>query len=276
MGIVADTVLDKAGPTQAASAATSESARRVQSYDIYRGLLLTAMVVYHVVANLTPVRFDLRYSYWIPMGFVLFLGVILARFLQNKTRKKLWLAAKVLAAFFVLNIPNYLDPGFTLARLARGDLYFFSFEVLLPMGLLVLVSIALDRTGRFAPLLALLAFACVVFLSVIGFDSYNLSFLLYGLIGYFVALRVDLHALAVAQNSRLAVPLVLVSALPFVLLTLGHFLDYLFVLQVIACYFLLTRLVPRNRPLSFVGRQSFVIYIAHIILIKVIMQLTGW
>jgi uncharacterized membrane protein len=270
------TAPDERPPASATSAATAEDAGRIQSYDIYRGLLLTAMVVYHVVANLTPLRFDLRYSYWIPMGFVLFLGVILARFLQNKTRKKLWLAAKVLAAFFVLNIPKYLDTEFTFARLVRGDLYFFSFEVLLPMGLLVLVSVALDGTKRFAYPLAGLTFGCIVVLNLIGFDSYNLAFLLYGLVGYFLALEVDLHALAVRLQGRCAVPLALVSALPFVLLAFDNFFDFLFVLQVIACFFLFTRLVPSNRALSFVGRQSFVIYIAHIIIIKLIMQLTGW
>jgi uncharacterized membrane protein len=276
MYVVADTVIDKRSPADADSAASPESSGRVQSYDIYRGLLLTAMVVYHVVANLTPLRFDLRYSYWIPMGFVLFLGVVLARFLRNKTRKKLWLAVKVLAAFFLLNIPKYLDADFTLARLARGDLYYFSFEVLLPMGLLVLASVFLDRTRRVAYALTAVTFASIVYLNLTGFDSYNLSFLLYGLVGYFLALRLDLHALAITQRGWYAVPLVLVSALPFALLGLGYFLDYLFVLQVIACYFLVTRLIPRSRVLGFVGRHSFVIYIAHIIAIKIIMYLTGW
>lgn len=273
--MVTDTVIDKRRP-DATAAASPEVSGRVRSYDIYRGLLLTAMVVYHVVANLTPLRFDLRYSYWIPMGFVLFLGVVLARFLQNKTRKKLWLAAKVLAAFFLLNIPKYLDAEFTLARLVRGDLYYFSFEVLLPMGLLVLTSVFLDHTRRVAYALAAVTFACIVYLNAIRFDSYNLSFLLYGLVGYFLALRLDLHALAIRQRNWYAVPLVLVSALPFALLGLGYFLDYLFVLQVIACYFLVTRLVPSSRFLCFVGRHSFVIYIAHIIAIKIIMYLTGW
>jgi hypothetical protein len=270
------TVLEERYPASAVTTPPAEDAGRVQSYDIYRGLLLTAMIVYHVVANLTPLRFDLRFSYWIPMGFVLFLGVIVARFLQNKTRKKLWLAAKVLAAFFLLNIPKYLDSEFTFVRLARGDLYFFSFEVLLPMGLLVLVSIPLDRTKRLAYPLAGVTFVCIVVLSLIGFDSYNLSFLLYGLLGYFLALKIDLHTLAVNLKGGYVVPLVLVSALPFALLAFDYFYDFLFVLQVIACFFLCTLLIPRNRPLSFVGRQSFVIYIAHIIIIKLIMQVTGW
>ena len=250
--------------------------KRVQSYDIYRGLLLTAMVLYHFVANLTPWHRDLRFSYWIPMGFVLFLGVILARFLENKTRKKLWLAVKVLAAFFILNIPKYLDPEFTFTALARGDLYFFSFEVLMPMGLLVLLTIPLDRAKRFAIPLAILTYAGIVAMSVTGFESYNLSLVLYGLVGYFLAQRVDLDRAAVSMRSWLVVPLLMVSALPFILLGFGYYLDYLFVIQVIACYFIVTRLIPRNRPFSFVGRHSFVIYVGHIILIRAIMALTGW
>ena len=252
------------------------AADRVQSYDIYRGLLLTAMVLYHFVANLTPWHRDLRFSYWIPMGFVLFLGVILARFLEKRTRKKLWLALKVLGAFFILNIPKYLDPEFTFIALVRGELYFFSFEVLMPMGLLVLLTIPLDRMKRFAVLLAVLAYAGIVAMSVADFESYNLSLVLYGLVGYFLAQRWDLHRSAVALPSWLLVPLVMVSALPFILLGLEYYLDYLFVIQVVACYFIVTRLIPKNRPLSFVGRHSFAIYVAHIILIRGIAELTGW
>ena len=144
------------------------------------------------------------------------------------------------------------------------------------MGLLILVSVPLDRAKRVAWPLAGLVYACIVALSLTGYDSYNLSFLLYGLVGYFVALRVDLHSLAIAQKAWYALPLVLISAVPFVVLGFGYYFDFLFVLQVVACYFLLTRLVPKNRPLAFVGRHSFVIYIAHIIVIKIIMELTGW
>ena len=91
-----------------------------------------------------------------------------------------------------------------------------------------------------------------------------------------VALRVDLQGLAVAQEAWYALPLVLISTVPFVLLGFCYYFNFLFVLQVIACYFLQTRLVPRNRPLAFVGRHSFVICIAPIIVIKIIMELAGW
>ena len=270
------TALEEHGPASTASTGPAGVTGRVLSYDIYRGLLLTAMVFYHIIANFTSFNRDPRFSYWIPMGFVLFLGVILARFLQNRTRKKLWLAMKVLAAFFLLNIPKYLDPEFRLLGLVRGHFYFFSFEVLLPMGLLILVSIPLDRTKRVALPLAALAYAGIVAMSLTGFESYNLSFLLCGLVGYFVALRVDLHAVAVAQKAWYATPLVLVSAVPFILLGFGHYFDFLFVLQVMACYFLLTRLVPRNGLFTFVGQHSFVIYIAHIVAIRIIAELAGW
>jgi uncharacterized membrane protein YcfT len=56
----------------------------------------------------------------------------------------------------------------------------------------------------------------------------------------------------------------------------GHYFDFLFVLQVMACYFLLTRLVPRNGLFTFVGQHSFVIYIAHIVAIRIIVEFIGW
>jgi len=267
---------------------------RIQSYDIYRGLLLAAMVAFHLAANLTALRFDHHYFYWVPMGFVVFLGVILARFLQGKTAKKLPLALKVLACFLVLNVPNYLKPDFNLSALALGDQALFSFEILLPMAMLIFATIIFEQAiylfnkSRHTPRLIIWSAAAITFLALIalslsGFYSYNLAFLLYGLVGYFMALDLNLHTLATGQAnhsppSQKNMQTLLAAAVcifPFVILARGIFFDFLFLPQVIAAYFITTRFIPDSRALSWLGKNSFVIYIGHIIAIKLISMALG-
>ncbi len=244
---------------------------RIQSYDIYRGLLLAAMVVFHILVNLTPLRFDQHFFYWVPMGFVTFLGVILARFLQGKTSKKLSLALKVLACFVILNIPNYLRPEFNFWALIKGDQTILSFEILMPMALLIFISIPFDKISRIPECLPkILTLAGIIALGFIGFYSYNLAFLLYGIFGYFIAKNTNLHQIAEKPTPLLTVICILLTAAPFILLYFGYFFDFLFLIQVFATYLLLGKILPQNNTLAFLGRHSFSIYVGHILIIKLI------
>lgn len=254
---------------------------RIQSYDIYRGLLLAAMVVFHILVNLTPLRFDQHFFYWVPMGFVTFLGVILARFLQGKTSKKLSLALKVLACFVILNIPNYLRPKFNFWALIKGDQAILSFEILMPMALLIFASILFDRfagsRSQAAPgnsfisaSGAALTLSTIIILNFSGFYSYNLAFLLYGIFGYFIAKNTNLHQIAEKPTPLLTVICILLTAAPFILLYFGYFFDFLFLIQVFATYLLLGKILPQNNTLAFLGRHSFSIYVGHILIIKLI------
>lgn len=243
--------------------------RRIHSYDLYRGLLLAAMFVWHILLNLTSLPLHGDYFRWISMGFVMFLGVGLARFLRHKTRKKLSLAAKLFVTFFALNIHNYLKPTFDPLVLITGSQRDLSFEVLFPMGLLILLSIALDYTERHSYLLLGLTYLSIVTLNLAGARIYNLQILLYGLLGYFLASRVDLDG--VARESRhlwLTVLAAGACCVPFVLRRFGYYFDFLFAPSILACYFLVTWWVKKNRALEFVGRNSFVIYVGQIILVK--------
>lgn len=267
-----------AGPravgAQAVSTAVPQdtTAERVHSYDLYRGLLLVAMVIYHVLLNLTSLPIQVAYARWIPMGFVMFLGVILARFLQSQTRKKLLLALKLIGAFVILNIPRYLESTFTWHAFLTGDARYISFEILLPMGLVTLLAVPFDRLRRYSYLLAGLTYAAIVAVNLVGYHANNLQFLLYGFIGYFVALSVDLDTIAHKRAAwSTVVPATAVVCLPFVLLGLGHYFDFLFVIQIFGLYLLAARWVRANKLMEFVGRNSFVIYVGHIVVIRALM-----
>ncbi len=247
--------------------------QRIESYDVYRGLLLTAMVVFHVLVNLTSISFDQHFFYWVPMGFVIFLGVIAARFLRNRTKKKLILALKILICFLVFNIPNYFIANFSPSSLIIGDQSVLSFEILMPMALVLLLSIPLDyAVNRFAGkaigigLAAILS--AIAIMNVYGFYSYNLAFLLYGLVGYSVAAGKDLHQAAQKLNPMLSALSLLICFIPFLMLLFGIFYDFLFIPTVFAAYFLMARHVPRNSYLAWLGYHSFFIYVAHIFVIK--------
>ncbi len=244
--------------------------QRIQSYDIYRGLLLAGMVIFHIITNLTSLSFEQRFFYWIPMGFIVFLGVILGRFLKNRTNKKLILALKVLACFLIFNIPNYLKSEFNFFELIKGNQVIFSFEILLPMALLILLSIPLDRLVKFAHYGTLISLAAITVLNLAGFYSYNLAFLLYGLVGYFISLKLDLHSLAAEQENSQSLLALLICIIPFIILAFGHFYDFLFIPQIFAAYYLIVRILPQERFLSFLGRNSFTIYVGHIFIIKII------
>jgi peptidoglycan/LPS O-acetylase OafA/YrhL len=216
------------------------------------------------------------------MGFVVFLGVILARFLQNKPQKKHILALKILACFLIFNIPNYLKPEFNFFELIKGSQEIFSFEILLPMALLILLSIPLDRIikssdnetpGRIAPtgaVAALITLIAIAALNLSGFYSYNLAFLLYGLVGYFLALKLDLHSAAEKQKKRESILALIICIIPFIILAFSGFYDFLFIPMIFAAYHIIAKFLPNNRPLAFLGIYSFYIYIGHIFIIKAI------
>ena len=95
------------------------------------------------------------------MGFVLFLGVDPGSLsAEPDPQEAVARSEGAGGVLLVLNIPNYLKPDFTLLGLhSRGDELVISFEVLLPMGLLILLSIPLDRLRRYGYLLAGLTLA---------------------------------------------------------------------------------------------------------------------
>lgn len=141
------------------------------------------------------------------------------------------------------------------------------------MSLLILLSIPMDRLIKHSICGALISFIAIIILNLSGFYSYNLAFLLYGLVGYFLSLKLDLHSIATEQKNRQSIFALLICIIPFIILAFGNFYDFLFIPEIFAVYFLIVRVLPREQILSFLGRNSFYIYIGHIFIIKAITYL---
>jgi len=252
---------------------------RITSYDAFRGVLLVAMVVFHLVVNLTGLKFDQNYFYWVPAGFTLFLGVILGRFLVGKTRKTAILGAKLLGIFLVLNVPNFIGKDYTLMQLTLGDQKVFSFEILLPMSIATFVSIFLwklvpprwaggVRAHRAEIIFGAMLILLLTYLHAIGFYSYNLSFLIYGIIGCLIGKSLDLDAISGKMSAWAFLVVILVAATAFFVVGKVGIIESAILLQVLVLYLLTAKIFGKNRILTVLGRQSLILYVLHIVAIK--------
>lgn len=249
---------------------------RITSYDVFRGLLLIGMVVFHLVVNLSDIKFDQNYFYLVPLGFMLFLGVILGRFLGGRSKKVMVLGAKLAVIFIVFNIPNFISKDYTPAQLVIGDQGIFSFEILLPMSIMAFVSIGLDRfvKGRVtAVILSGALLFILTYLHVVGVYSYNLSFLIYGVVGYLIGGNLDLDGIARRMSGWAFLGVIGASLVPF--LAIGRFgiVEILVILQVLALYFLTAEVFGKNKFLILLGKNSLALYVLHIVLIRIVVSL---
>lgn len=246
---------------------------RITSYDVFRGLLLVGMVIFHLIVNLSDIKFDQNYFYWVPLGFMLFLGVILGKFLDGKTKKTITLGIKLAAIFLILNIPNFISENFTISQLIIGNQKIFSFEILFPMSIAIFASIGLNKfvkNYKTALIILLVLFSILTYLYLTNIYSYNLSFLIYGIIGYLIGKNLDMDNLS-RKISKSAFPVViLASIIPFFTISYTGIIEILIILQVIALYFLSTKIFNKNNFLIVLGKHSLFLYVFHIILIKII------
>lgn len=252
---------------------------RIESYDLFRGILLVVMIVFHIIVNLTSIKFDQRLFYWVPAGFVVFLGVILARFLKNKTAKKNKLALKLSAIFLIFNIPNFLHKNFSAGDFIGGNQQIFSFEILFPMVIVIFLSNLFDKikTKQSCLLFFLFLSTWLLVLNYFNIFYYNLSFAIYGLIGYFAASIYDFNELLgkinKSSSTKLSAILIFlaISIAPFFIIHFFNLYDILTLAQIFSMYFAFNIIIKNNKPLTLLGKHSLFLYIGHIIVIKLIL-----
>lgn len=245
---------------------------RITSYDVFRGLLLVGMVVFHLIVNLSNLEFDQNYFYWVPLGFMLFLGVILGKFLGEKNKKVVILGIKLTAIFLILNIPNFISKHYTPVQLVTGDQRIISFEILLPMSIMTFASIGLNKVVKnykTALVLSLALLSALTYLYLINIYSYNLSFLIYGIIGYLIGKNLDLDEISKKMSNKTLLAVIFASLIPFFVIGSAGIIEILVVLQVLALYFLAAKIFNNNKFLTVLGKHSLFLYIFHIVLIKI-------
>ncbi|MCK9186264.1 hypothetical protein M0P48_02385 [Candidatus Gracilibacteria bacterium] len=246
---------------------------RITSYDAFRGLLLVGMVIFHIVVNFSNIAFDQNFFYWVPLGFMLFLGVIIGKFLDGKTKKIIILALKLLGIFLILNIPNFILKNYTPAQLMIGNNQIFSFEILLPMSVLSFLSLGLNKfvkTRKTALILSIILLAILTYLYTINIYSYNLSFIIYGIIGYFLGKNLDIDDISKKISNKIFPIIIFMSLAPFFIINYTGILEILIISQVLAMYFIIAKIFSKNNFLIILGTHSLSLYVLHIVIIKII------
>ncbi len=283
---------------------TQKFKNRVYSYDVFRGILVVGMVVYHILTNLTSFEINHTYFRWVSVGFILFLGVILGQFLSTKISKVSQLSLKLFALFLIGNftlISNLPSNYSTLANdIIFGDQGLFTFEILLPMVLTSIFFVSISHP-KFPLLRGWFAegkvedvffkrnsfFAILFSISILGLfwteflaDDYyyNIIYFFYGLAGLSLGSFINLdnfknHFKLKTTNLFYWLNLFfLIFTFLFEGEILGYSLDFLSVFQVLSFYLLFSNIpvLKKNQTLEWIGKQSLLIYIIHIILIKLI------
>ncbi len=169
--------------------------QRLFSYDFFKGILIVGMIFAHVFYVFDGnAQFLERFFLWIPAGFVFFSGVLAGEVLWGK--KSSWYfirrAVQLLGIFIVANL-------FVLAISKKISFFEFSedfiwgnqgatsFEILIPLALTILL---VPLLGLFPPSLGILWGIIFLLTADIArmegvFYSYNLQFLIIGILGFF-------------------------------------------------------------------------------------------
>lgn len=246
---------------------------RITSYDSFRGVLLVGMIIFHLTVNLSSLVFNQNYFYWVPLGFMFFLGVVLGQFLSDRPKKVIMLGIKLALIFSILNIPNFIYKNYTISQFLIGDQKTFSFEILLPMSVTIFSSILVNKyvkTTKTALITSAILALILTYLYAINFYSYNLSFLIYGIIGVMLGKNINLDNLSKKIQKITILPVVLVSVAPFFILNLTGILEILIILQVMAIYLIAGKILAKSNFLILLGKHSLLLYVSHIIIIKII------
>lgn len=223
------------------------------------------MVIFHLLVNLTSWQFNQELFYWVPMGFMWGVGVILVRFLRGRGKKKLWMAAKLLGIFLVFNIPNFWQNGLDFSRLIVGSAQLFSFEILLPMAAVIVASLGLDKLNHGKIYLGIFL-AFLITADALGVESYNLLFSLYGVLGYFMGKEFDLNSWT--EKRALLIPAIMGAIGVFLIVQSWGLMESLVMGQVVALFLLSNFCFNNNRILVWLGKHSLMLYVAHIVVIK--------
>lgn len=190
---------------------TSTTTRNVL-LDFVKGVLVVVMVIYHVM-NIFSTASAEAYGYirFVSGSFIFLSGYIISTFYQHKfqvdgfgTSKRLVSRGlKILLVFSVLNIlihvtgignPNKAQIGlhqyvnYIAVIYGYGDTRYASFQILLPIAYVLMISPLFLLCSRVGMMLALSSLIAAYCFSISGIQSVNLGFAIIGVIGICVGM----------------------------------------------------------------------------------------
>jgi hypothetical protein len=184
----------------------TEKASRVVALDMTKGVLVAFMVLYHSLNYTTQYFLAFRYMAFLPPSFILIVGFLLSSVYSTRYRFNDWRlykrllqrGFKLILLFTLLNIAALVSRGEITESLqtffrnafdiyAMGAGRFAAFEILLPIGYLLMLApalIFLNYLHRLAlPAIAVCLFAVCAVLDHSGASSLNLNMLGAGTLG---------------------------------------------------------------------------------------------
>lgn len=246
--------------------------RRIQAFDILRGILVTGMVAVHVLTHAARLAVPDVAVLWIAVGFV-FMSGMLGGAVLARSRHPMRMAlrgAKLVVLFLVLNL--LLRGTEPLADLLlRGDVRASVFEILLPIG----VVVALLPVFRLAPRLAGgLGLAAILLFDLLQFWPFVTKFVAVGALGFALGSRPEpTRVWERDATALLGLPLAAGALASFFLgVQQAPLLTSLLVWLTLAPVFLaLARLAPPfGGWAALLGRHSLLLYVAHVALLTVL------
>jgi hypothetical protein len=279
--------------------------KRDEIFDFIKGILVIGMVVYHSL-NYFTTGYSVIYDYFsfVARGFILLSGFMCGAIYYSKFQKDRYYvlkrlpirAFKLISIFLIINISIGMLAGrmgsgnsdaansilaWTRITLLEGAPYLSSFEILVPIAYVLLISpLFFHKTGFGINLIYVIIFSYMAF-SLFDIDlSYNLNCLLIGIGGISIGLvytRINKYLDNIYLRSGLAVFLTIIYV---ILIPMGFdirqniLITFVYICIVIFNLYSLGRLLNLKKCFSskiiIIGRYSLFLYIGQIVILHIL------
>lgn len=266
-------------------------------------MLVVVMILYHAMNFFTTAGAEtFVYIRFVSGSFIILSGYIIGHFEEKKfaidrmgvSRRLIWRGAKLLLLFTALNMaialggfgnPEKMRPGFVTGDLFNiyitGGLGRASFQILLPIAYLLILSPALLMFRASAKaLLAMTIGAAAVLSLVVDADFVNVEFLLLGIIGLYGSVVLNAYSApsSLREPWRIGVALCATTlAMKWLVLNLATYaLGTILIMKLLHDAALAARTEGRAiESLALLGRYSLFSYVAQIIILQVAWRALG-
>ena len=265
--------------------------------DFVKGILVIFMVIYHAMNIFSSAGFEsFRYIRFVSGSFLFISGYVIALFYEPKfTTNKVGVAKrlvlrgfKLLMLFTILNVAINLTGVGNPDKTQLGVLHYFdnvaqiyglgkpgvaSFQILLPIAYLLVLSPLFLLFSRIKTILAVVCLIAAFFLSYFEVDSVNVGLGIIGVIGLYAGLLTSQHQASYTLKSK---P-VIFAGLVLIFFVMGYLdrnvLSYaLGVMVVIKLFYDLGMGLDLNAILNrmaiMFGQYSLLCYIAQIVMLQ--------
>jgi hypothetical protein len=280
----------------------ADETNRNTAIDFVKGFLVISMIVYHSLNYFRQGSFALHYFRYIATGFIGMSGFLITNVIYLKYQadpRRLWLkqlsrGGKLVALFLLLNVlinslvhRNYTSSEMGIVPffnhlptiLLKGSSQFAAFEILLPIGyLLIIAPLLLQNPKRIMGLLFCCLLVLVPYCIITengAYSSYNLFMLTFGFIGILVGLTPTGVMVNLLTKNKYLVLLAFFSYLSIATVTSPSFGAIITgTLSTIAVMFLFANRIKEKNVIKMeivnMGRHSLMLYLVQIAILQLI------